>query len=56
MATLVRGPTKAKTTLSLERAEGGSSISVDFCVGSRGSCTIEGGFVRWMLLLNEYPF
>ena len=56
MATSVRGPTKAKIALSLERAEGGSSISVDFCVGSRGSCTIEGGFVRWMLLLNEYPF
>ena len=56
MATSVRGPTKAKTTLSLERAEVGSSISVEFCVSSRGSCSIEGGFLRWMLLLNEYPF
>jgi hypothetical protein len=55
VATSVRGPTKM-IALSSERAKGGSSISVDFCVGSRGSCMIEGGFVRWMLPLNEYTF
>ena len=56
MATSVQGLTKARSLSRWRELKAVALYSVDFCVGSRGSCTIEGGFVRWMLLLNEYPF